>query len=67
MDKTKIAVAIFNKYASEYQDKFMDLALYHDTFDLFCNLLVRENPTILELACGPGNITKYLLKKKIIN
>lgn len=61
MNKTKIAVDIFNKMANAYQDKFMDVNLYSDSFDLFCNSIVTRNAEILELACGPGNITKYLL------
>jgi 2-polyprenyl-3-methyl-5-hydroxy-6-metoxy-1,4-benzoquinol methylase len=64
MDKTKIAVDIFNKLASAYQDKFMDVSLYHDTFDIFCNNIKKKNVEILELACGPGNITQYLLSKR---
>lgn len=64
MDKTKIAVDIFNKLASAYQDKFMDVSLYHDTFDIFCNNIKNKNADILELACGPGNITQYLLSKR---
>ncbi len=63
MDKTKIAVNIFNKYASEYQTKFMDVNLYSESLDLFC-IDLKENASVLELACGPGNITKYLLDKR---
>jgi ubiquinone/menaquinone biosynthesis C-methylase UbiE len=63
-DKTKIAVNIFNKCAALYQDKFMDVSLYHDTFALFCHEIPKKNPTILELACGPGNITKHLLEQR---
>jgi 2-polyprenyl-3-methyl-5-hydroxy-6-metoxy-1,4-benzoquinol methylase len=64
MDKTKIAVNVFNKYASSYQQKFMDVSMYHDSFDLFCSYIEKENAEILELACGPGNITKYLINKR---
>ncbi len=64
MDKNKIAVDVFNKLASAYQDKFMDVNGYGDTFDFFCNSIKKENAEILELACGPGNITKYLLQKR---
>ncbi|CAN5850482.1 class I SAM-dependent methyltransferase [soil metagenome] len=64
MDKTDIAVAVFNKLAKEYQDKFMDVNLYGDTFDFFCNELSNENARVLDIACGPGNITKYLLNKR---
>lgn len=64
MDQTKIAVDIFNKLAIDYQDKFMDVSLYHDSLDVFCNSLPKENASILELTCGPGNMTKYLLEKR---
>lgn len=64
MDKNKQAVEIFNKLAQGYQDKFMDVSLYHDSFDVFCNLIKKEDANLLELACGPGNITQYLLKKR---
>jgi ubiquinone/menaquinone biosynthesis C-methylase UbiE len=63
MDKSKNAVAIFNKLAKEYQNKFMDVNLYGDTFDFFCNHITKH-AEVLELACGPGNITKYLLNKR---
>jgi 2-polyprenyl-3-methyl-5-hydroxy-6-metoxy-1,4-benzoquinol methylase len=64
MDKSKIAVDIFNKHASLYQTKFMDVSLYHASFDFFCDSIKKQNAEILELACGPGNITKYLLSKR---
>jgi 2-polyprenyl-3-methyl-5-hydroxy-6-metoxy-1,4-benzoquinol methylase len=64
MDKTQKAVEVFNKCANQYQDRFLDFDLYNDTFDLFCDSIEKENAAILELACGPGNITKYLLEKR---
>lgn len=64
MDKTKVAVNVFNQCAEMYQEQFMDLSLYHETFDLFCNSIKVNNANILELACGPGNITKYLIEKR---
>lgn len=64
MDENKNAVNIFNKMAQVYQDKFMDVNLYADTLDLFCNSIKTKDAEVLELACGPGNITKYLLNKR---
>lgn len=55
---------IFNNYALQYQDKFMDFDLYHDTFNFFCNAIEINNAKILEIGCGPGNISKYLIKKR---
>lgn len=63
-DKSLHATSVFNKYAKEYQDKFMNISLYEDSLKVFCNLIIKENSKILDLACGPGNITKYLLSQK---
>ncbi len=63
MDKTKIAVGIFDKLATGYQDKFMDVSLYSDSFDFFLKH-IKQNASIVELACGPGNITQHLLNKR---
>ena len=63
MDQNKIAVDVFNKLAKTYQDKFMNVDLYKDSFDFFCQNIKIKNAEILELACGPGNITKHLLDK----
>ena len=64
MDKSQVAVDVFDKHAHEYQRKFMDVGLYHASFDLFCDHVIRKNADILEIACGPGNITRYLLEKR---
>lgn len=58
------SVNTWNKVANSYQEKFMGLDLYNDTYDVFLNLITKKNASVLEIGCGPGNITKYLLSKK---
>lgn len=60
----KETINTYNESAHEYQDRFMELKLYHDTYDKFCSLILKKNARILEIACGPGNVTKYLLSKR---
>jgi SAM-dependent methyltransferase len=60
MNELQTPKEVFDKRATEYQEKFMDVSMYADTFLLFCSLLP-NGAHVLELACGPGNITKYLL------
>lgn len=62
-DKNKIAASVFNKHASTYQDKYMDVSLYAESFDFFLANVPKENPSILEIATGPGNISKHLFEK----
>lgn len=55
---------VWNKLASVYEERFMDLELYNASYDLFCAELYSPNATVLEVGCGPGNITKQLLLRK---
>jgi 2-polyprenyl-3-methyl-5-hydroxy-6-metoxy-1,4-benzoquinol methylase len=64
MDTYKTTIAAYDKLANVYQDNFMYLDLYDDTYDKFCNLIIKQNARIFEIGCGPGNITKYLLSKR---
>ena len=64
MDTYKETFVTWNKVAKLYQDKFMDLDLYNDTYDTFCDQVNIRNATILDIGCGPGKITKYLLNKR---
>jgi 2-polyprenyl-3-methyl-5-hydroxy-6-metoxy-1,4-benzoquinol methylase len=64
MDSYKITLEAYDKLASAYQDKFMHLDLYDDTYDIFCQLVEKSNAKIFEIGCGPGNITRYLLSKR---
>jgi 2-polyprenyl-3-methyl-5-hydroxy-6-metoxy-1,4-benzoquinol methylase len=63
MDKYQESFYTWNKIAEIYEDKFMDLDLYNDTYDVFLNLIPKTNSSVLEIGCGPGNISKYLLTK----
>ncbi len=64
MDKYQETFDTWNKVASLYQERFMNLDLYNGTYDFVCNAIVNNNAKILEIGCGPGNITRYLLSKK---
>jgi SAM-dependent methyltransferase len=54
----------WNKVAAMYQERFMDLDLYNDTYDFFCDAITKDKAKILEIGCGPGNITSYMLSKR---
>lgn len=42
----------------------MELDLYNNTYDFICNSIPKEKAKLLEIGCGPGNITKYLLSQR---
>jgi len=62
-NKYKITFQTWNKVAKLYQEKFMDLDLYIDTYDAFCDKIPKRG-RVLEIGCGPGNITKHILNKR---
>ena len=58
------AADAFDKSAHIYQDKFMDVSIYAGAIDLFCDNITVAHARILDIACGPGNITKYLADRR---
>lgn len=63
-DYAQQAAALFGKHARLYDEKYHDVSHYHDALDVFCQALPEHEPHVLELACGPGNITRYLLQQR---
>lgn len=64
MDPNQISINTFNDLADLYQEKYFHLQEYNTTYDVFCQNVLKSGAEILELGCGPGNITKYLLSKR---
>jgi 2-polyprenyl-3-methyl-5-hydroxy-6-metoxy-1,4-benzoquinol methylase len=64
MDRSAITVTTYNTAAGAFEKRFMAMDLYNDTYDKFCRLITKERARILDIGCGPGNITKYLLNKR---
>ena len=64
MDRNSEAVNSFNKNASAYSERYSSLDLYNDTYELFSSMFPNRHSTVLDVACGPGNITNYLLRKR---
>ncbi len=60
MNSFNISVHQFNENAEEYCKKFIDISSYQKFLKIFCTLIHRKQADILELACGPGNITRYI-------
>jgi len=63
LDRLKTTINTFDKYAVQYQDKFMNYEPYIETYRNLSSLL-KDDSEILDVACGPGNICKFLLDEK---
>lgn len=42
----------------------MEMDLYNDSYEFICTFIDKPKAKILEIGCGPGNMTKYLLSKR---
>jgi len=63
MDTFDISVKRFDEFASAYAEKFKIVDAYRPSIDRFCDLIVGNKPGILELGCGPGNVSQYIKNK----
>lgn len=59
-DQYQQSVERFNEFASEFEKGFMELPLYDKTIESFCSTIPAADPKILELGCGPGNVTRRI-------
>lgn len=60
MENFELSVLRFDQFATEYAQRFIDLNAYSDSIGQFCNFIGNNRPAILELGCGPGNVTSLL-------
>lgn len=61
---SSITLQSWNQLADIYQEKFAGLRLYDEGYDAFCRLVTRQRAKLLELGCGPGNLTQALLNRR---
>ena len=64
MEHSKLSSDIFDKHARLYQQKYSHLAIYNKTYDRFCELLTKKGARVLDAACGPGHVARYLLQRR---
>ncbi len=60
MDSYQETFDTWNSVAALYDQKFGNLSIYDDGLDFFGEQIAQPNPQLLDMACGPGNITKFL-------
>ena len=67
MNKNQIeTIESYNQSSKDFMDKIGSLKNYNETYDYLINLL-NENDNVLDLACGPAQISRYLLDRINLN
>lgn len=62
MNQQQQVARIFDEFAEGYVERFMDVSLYAQSLDTLIGMLP-ANGRLVDLGCGPGNITRYLLDR----
>lgn len=57
-------IQVYNQVAQHYEDKFMEATVYHHSYEKLLKRASLKHQKVLDAACGPGNISKYLLNKR---
>lgn len=60
-EKSTNTLETWNNLAAAYHDKFSQLNLYDSSYLNFCNSIAANKVNLLEIGCGPGTITSYLV------
>jgi ubiquinone/menaquinone biosynthesis C-methylase UbiE len=67
MDKNQIeTIKSYDNSANEFMRKIGKINNYNDTYDFLISLL-KENDNVLDLACGPAQISRYIKDKVNVN
>ncbi len=59
-----VSVATFSKLAGRYAEKYFDLDIYDRYLERFEKRIESQGASVLDVACGPGNVSAYLAKAR---
>jgi SAM-dependent methyltransferase len=62
-DPCQVSVDTFDRLAGNYARKYLGLDLYDAHYRRFAARL-RHSGTVLDLACGPGNVSAFLARER---
>jgi len=64
MDNCQISVNTFDKLADTYAQKYFGSTAYDSGYRIFCTELVNQGGSVLDVACGPGNVAAFLVRER---
>lgn len=63
MSTLRKAHDVFNDYAEKYNEDNKDIITYAQYVDHFTSMINNPHAKICDIACGPGNYSRYLINK----
>ena len=64
MDTCQFSVNTFDRLAETYAGKYLALDTYDAYYRQFCSHVPRQGATVLDAACGPGNVSAFLVRER---
>jgi len=64
MDTCLVSVDTFDRFAERYAQKYFALNTYDIYYKQFCFQLSRKGATVLDVACGPGSVSAFLVRER---
>lgn len=61
-DLCQVSVATFDRLADRYAEKYFELNIYNRYLERFVKRIQTQGASVLDVACGPGNVSAYLAK-----
>lgn len=62
VDFCLVSVATFDRLADRYAEKYFHLDMYDPYLERFVKRIDSQGASVLDVACGPGNVSAYLAK-----
>ncbi|MGH8106981.1 MAG: class I SAM-dependent methyltransferase [Arenimonas sp.] len=59
-----VSVATFDRLADRYAEKYFHLDIYDWYLEQFVKRIESHGASVLDVACGPGNVSAYLAKAR---
>jgi ubiquinone/menaquinone biosynthesis C-methylase UbiE len=63
VDTCQVSVNAFDRSAESYARKYGALNIYDNSYRTFCSC-VAEQGAVLDVACGPGNVSAFLVRER---
>lgn len=61
-DVCRVTVATFDRLADRYAELYFHLDMYDRYLERFAKTIESPGASVLDVACGPGNVSAYLAK-----
>ena len=61
-DFCMVSVATFDRLAARYAEKYFHLDMYDRYLERFVKRIESQGASVLDVACGPGNVSAYLAR-----